>query len=103
MKRLLLFSNSRNHGEGWLDYAMPAIREHFAGARRIAFVPFAGSDHSKYAAMFRERIASEGFEADGVEPDASGAALLDSADAIAIGGGNTWRLLDTLQRASLLD
>lgn len=101
--RLLLLSNSTNHGRRYLDHAMPAVLEWLGAARRLAFVPFALRDHAGYTARARARFAEEGVLVSGITPDAQGRALLDEADAVFVGGGNTFRLLDRLQRSDLLD
>ena len=103
MRRLLLLSNSTNHGQGYLDHAMPAVRERLAGAGRLAFVPFALRDHARYSARVAARFAPEGVEVLAVTPDEAGRAAIEAADAVFIGGGNTFRLLDQLQRAGLVD
>ncbi|MFN0152249.1 MAG: dipeptidase PepE [bacterium] len=101
--RLLLLSNSTNFGSGYLDHAMSAIRDFLGPARRIAFVPFALQNRDAYTAKARERFEREGIELFGLSPDADGAARLARADAVFTGGGNTFRLLDTLERSGLLD
>jgi dipeptidase E len=103
MRRLLLLSNSTNHGEGYLDHAMPAIRELLSGARRLAFVPFALRDQQGYTARARARFAAEGVEVAGVTADARGRDVIEEADAVFVGGGNTFRLLDLLQRSGVLE
>ena len=103
MKRLLLLSNSTNHGSGYLDHAMDAVVSFLGPVRRVLFVPFALRDHEAYAAKARPRFASAGIELRAVTPDAAGAAALEAAEAVFVGGGNTFRLLDRLQRSSLLD
>jgi dipeptidase E len=101
--RLLLLSNSTNHGGGYLDHAMTAVRAHLGPGRRLLFVPFALRDQAAYAARARERFAREGIEVDGL-PDGDGAAArVESAEALFVGGGNTFRLLDRLQRNGLLE
>jgi len=100
--RLFLLSNSTNFGSGYLDHAMDAIREFLGPARRIAFVPFALHDREAYTAKARSRFEREGIDLFGLTPDAAGAARLADADAIFTGGGNTFRLLDTLERSGLL-
>jgi len=70
-------------------------------ARRLAFVPFALRDQAAYTTKVRERFAREGIEVEGLE--SSGADALHDADAVFVGGGNTFRLLDRLQRDGLLD
>jgi dipeptidase E len=103
MRRLLLLSNSTNHGQRYLDHAMPAIVARLAGARRLAFVPFALRDQRGYTERVRGRFAEEGVDVEGVTADAAGRALVEAADAIFIGGGNTFRLLDVLQQSGLLE
>ncbi len=103
MRRLLLLSNSTSFGEGYLDHAMAAVLDHFAGANRIGFVPFALKDRAAYTAKARERFAQAGGEVVEVTADSAGAAVLDEVEGIFVGGGNTFRLLDTLDRAGLLE
>ena len=62
----------------------------------MAFVPFAAHDHAAYTETVRERFGRMGFEIVGVD-------ALDKADAIFVGGGNTFRLLKTLYDRNLLD
>lgn len=100
MKRLLLLSNSTNHGEGFLDHAIERILAFLGPRRRLAFVPFALRDHEGYAAKVRDRFAPAGVEVEEVGRGGSGA--VESAEALFVGGGNTFRLLDQLQRRGLV-
>ena len=93
--RLLLISSSNVHGFGYLDHPEPAIRAFLGAGRRVAFVPFALRDHAAYTAKIRERLARMDLEV--VSTD-----HLDAADAIFVGGGNTFRLLKTLYERDLL-
>lgn len=93
--RLLLISSSNVHGYGYLDHAEPEIRRFLAGLKRVAFVPYAAHDHAAYTSKVRERFALMGFEIAGVEE-------LESAHALFVGGGNTFRLLRTLYDRDLL-
>jgi len=101
--KLLLLSNSTNHGSGYLDHAMEAVLAWLGPLRRIAFVPFALHDHGGYVARVGARFAREGVEVEGVTADPAGTALLDAAEAVFVGGGNTFRLLDRLHRSGLLE
>jgi dipeptidase E len=103
MKRLLLLSNSTNHGAGYLDHATPAIASFLGPVRRLLFVPFALRDHQAYAAKAGTRLAQVGIEVQGLTADRAGALALESAQAVFVGGGNTFRLLDRLQRSGLLE
>jgi dipeptidase E len=103
MRRLLLLSNSTNHGAGYLDHAMEAALSFLGPVRRLLFVPFALRDQEAYAAKARQRFAPAGIDVQGVTADAKGAAALEAAEAVFVGGGNTFRLLDRLQRSGLLE
>lgn len=94
--RLLLISSSNVHGYGYLDQPEPEMRA-FAGAgHRVAFVPFAAHDHDAYMAKIRERLQRMELEVVGIDE-------LSRADAVFVGGGNTFRLLKTLYERNLLD
>jgi dipeptidase E len=101
--RLLLLSNSTNHGSGYLDHAMGAILHHLAGARRLVFVPFALQDRDGYTAKARDRFAREGVEVTGLATTPAGRDQLAAAEAVFVGGGNTFRLLRTLQVTGLIE
>jgi len=101
--RLLLLSNSTQHGQGYLDHAMPAIRDFLGPVRRLVFVPFALHDREDYTARVRSRFEKEGIEVEGLRPDLAAAAVIEGAHAVFVGGGNTFRLLDTLQRTGVLE
>jgi dipeptidase E len=103
MRRLLLLSNSTNHGQGYLDHALPEVRALFGGVKRLLFVPFALHDRAAYAAKARARFVSEGIEVEALTADESGRRAVQSAEAVFVGGGNTFRLLKTLQDAALLE
>ena len=103
MPRLLLLSNSTNHGQGYLDHALPEVRALFHGVKRLLFVPFALYDRATYTAKARARFATEGIDVEALTPDPAGHRRLESAEAVFVGGGNTFRLLKTLQDGGLLE
>ena len=87
--RLLLISSSNVHGFGYFDQPEPFIRDFLGRAKSIAFVPFAQHDHGAYTAKIRERFGRMGIDVFPYED-------VDHAEAIFVGGGNTFRLLRTL-------
>lgn len=101
MRRLLLLSNSTNHGGGYLDHAMERILAFLGPLRRLAFVPFALHDHQGYTAKVRDRFAPAGVEVEGISLEETSG--LETAEALFVGGGNTFRLLDRLQRRGLIE
>ncbi|HEV8702387.1 MAG TPA: dipeptidase PepE [Candidatus Polarisedimenticolia bacterium] len=100
--RLVLLSNSINFGCGYLDHAARAITELFQGARRIAFVPFALADQEGYHERVRLRFGALGLDVHRVMEGGHGRDVLEKSEGIFVGGGNTFRLLDRLQRSDFI-
>ena len=103
MKRLLLLSNSTNNDSGYLDHAIGAIRDVLGRVRRLLFVPFALEDCRGYTKKVRDRLAAEDIEVEGLVDHSDCRALVEAAEAIFLGGGNTFRLLYRLQTNDVLD
>lgn len=97
--RLLLISSSLVHGYGYLDHAEPELRRILEGISTVSFVPFAQQDHAGYTQTVRERLERMGFGVTQV----SNRADVERAEAMFIGGGNTFRLLNQLYERELLD
>lgn len=102
MRRLLLISNSINHGQGFLDHVLPEIDAFLGGVRSLAFIPFAQKDREGASGRVRDRLAAIGVEVATVTADEAGRNLLRNCDATFTGGGNTFRLLKTLQEAQMI-
>jgi len=103
--RLLLISNSTQYGTGYLDHCADAIASFLGhGVKRVTFVPYALFDRDAYAARARARFEAMGYGLDSVH-DAAGGPLraVDDAEALFMGGGNTFRLLDALWRQGLVE
>ncbi len=94
--KLLLISSSLVHGYGYLDHPEPTIKRFLQGKRTVAFAPFAAFDHDAYTTKVRNRFKPMGFDIVPIEQ-------LDRAEAIFVGGGNTFRLLKKLYDRKLLD
>ena len=95
---LLLLSNSTCWGRGYLDHAEEEVAAFLKPARRVLFVPFALHDRTGYAGRVRERFATLGIQIDAATPDEEGLKAVELAEALFVGGGNTFRLLDGLQK-----
>ncbi len=104
--RLLLLSNSRTVGHGYLEHAEPHLRT-FLGTRveRVLFVPYAAvriSFDESAGEMVGPRFREMGYEVDRIDRARSPRAAIRKAQAIVVGGGNTFRLIKTLQDKGLL-
>lgn len=100
-QRLLLISNSTNHGQGYLDHVIGEMDAFLGSIRRLVFVPFALRDREGYGKVARDRLAAVGVEVSVLTADEAGRRLLESAESVFVGGGNTFRLLKTLQDSGL--
>lgn len=101
-KRLLLLSTSKLYGREYLDHAEAEIRDFLGGVGRVLFVPFAIADREGYAAKTRERFRAMGYALESLHETSDKGQAVNDAEAIFIGGGNTFRLLKTLYEFDLL-
>lgn len=92
--KLLLISNSTNAGEAYLAYPMPRIAEFLQGVREIVFVPYAAVtfSYAEYERKVQARFAQIGIRVRSVHRSADPAAMIRRAEAICVGGGNTFAL-----------
>lgn len=100
--RILLISNSTCYGGAYLDHAEAEIRDFLGGARRIAFVPFAMYGRAEYVERTRQRLRAMECSLVSVHDVSNPRRALAQAEAIFVGGGNTFRLLKSLYDWDLL-
>lgn len=104
--KALLVSNS---GRPFLAHCMPHIRDFLGGARRLAFVTAASLyDEAAYHQRARDALGAPPPAGGGVEVlhlrwDREPLVTLDEADALFVGGGNTYALLKRVREAGLLE
>lgn len=102
--RLLLISNSTNAGEGYLEYPKNDIREFLSGVKEVMFVPYAAVTFSfdDYLARVQGRFSEIGIGVRSVHRESNPARALREAEAIIVGGGNTFHLLKAMQEQGLV-
>jgi dipeptidase E len=100
---LLLLSTSKIFGGRYLDFAFDTVTELLRGHKRMVFVPYAVRDHAGYTASVRAALEPAGIELTGLNEVAAPAGAVRDAEAVFIGGGNSFRLLRTLQDQGLVD
>jgi dipeptidase E len=100
--RLLLISNSTLYGSGYLDHAEGEIRAFLGAVKSVLFVPFALHDRDSYAEQARARFDKMGYELDSIHTASEPLKAVRNAEAIFVGGGNTFRLLKALYDQDLL-
>jgi len=106
--RLLLISNSTNAGEAYLDYPKYEIKK-FLGdkVKKVLFIPYAAVTFSfdEYQKKVQDRFSEIGYEVDSIhhyDYDKKKQAIKD-AEAIVVGGGNTFHLTKLMQQQDLLE
>lgn len=105
-KRLLLISNSTNYGEKYLDYTRKYITD-FLGkdVRNIAFIPYAAVDISyvEYTNKVNEVFQELGYTTKSTEDIQGPQKVIEEADAIVVGGGNTFHLIHYMHERGIMD
>ena len=104
--RLLLLSNSKNVGQGYLEHAETAIKD-FLGGRVITvlFVPYAAVrlTYDDFTATVRKRFGELGYGVESVHAASDPCAAVRTAEAIVVGGGNTFHLLKVMHELGLVE
>ena len=104
--KLLLISNSTNAGEAYLDYPKFQIRD-FLGKKPVnaLFIPYAGImfSYDAYEKKVEERFSEIGHHVTGIHRFDDPVKAVEEAEAIVIGGGNTWKLVRMLQLNRLME
>ena len=104
--RLLLISNSTNAGEAYLDYPKYNIKD-FLGENSLncLFFPYAGVTISfdDYEARVKERFAEVGHRVTSIHHASDPVKAVKDAEAIVVGGGNTFQLIKMIQENGLID
>ena len=102
--RLLLISNSTMPGEPYLSYPMPEIAK-FLGIQplKTLFIPFAAVTFSfdTYEARVKERFEALNHPLTSIHHAKDYAKAVNEAEAIVVGGGNTWQLVRMMNDSGL--
>ena len=100
---ILMLSSSRSGNENYLETAKPMIMEHLQGVKTLLFIPFAGVtvDWDKYTQMVQDALPE--ITVQGIHQADNAIEAIAKAEAIAVGGGNTFNLLSEIYQQGLLN
>jgi dipeptidase E len=104
--RLLLLSNSTCYQRGYLEHALGDLKDFLGDSvRKVLFIPYAGVTIAwdTYTAKVREKFDEIGYGLESVHEKSDPEAAVLDAEAVAVGGGNTFCLLRELYETRLIE
>ena len=102
--KLLLISNSTNAGEAYLKYPIAQIGAHLQGVTEVIFIPYAAVTFSydEYESKVQERFNEIGVKVRSIHHEKNPRKAILEAQAICVGGGNTFALTKKMQEQGLM-
>ena len=103
--RMIVASTSTLYGGGYLEYLLPELSNLLENVSSLLFVPYArpgGISHDAYTDGVRSTLQTLGIEVRGIHQFDSAADAVKKAEALFVGGGNTFVLLNRLYQEGLL-
>jgi dipeptidase E len=88
---------------GFLEHATGAIRAVLGDRGSLLFVPFASSEPDAYTSVMRQALAPADIEVTSLHQAGDPTAAVADAQAVFVGGGNSFRLLRTLTTLGVLE
>ena len=101
---LLLISNSTNAGEEYLQYPIQQIGKFLEGVSEVVFIPYAAVtfSYAAYEAKVQNRFNEIGVKVRSIHRAANPRHMIRNAQAICVGGGNTFALAKKMQEQGLM-
>lgn len=107
MKNMLLMSGSKYQNTGYLVHCIPWLKDFLSAykGKTIGFVPYAGVSRSydQYEQLVQQALVDLEMNIISVHRGKQHLDIIEQADVIAIGGGNTFCLLNHLYEHNLLN
>jgi len=102
---LLLLSNSTNYGDPYLFHAKDVIANFLTGITEVLFIPYAGvtTSYDDYEIKVQESMRGSHIQFTSIHHHPNPQRAVREAEAVAVGGGNTFQLLATLQNLKLVE
>jgi len=104
--KLLLISNSTNPGEEYLGWPRKDINNFLegTGVKRVLFIPYAGVSftYDAYEIKVKAVFKLLGYDLYSIHHEADPVLAVAEAEAIAVGGGNTFHLVHELWRTGVM-
>ncbi len=103
--KLLLISNSTNAGEEYLQHPKEQIEQFLKGVKKVLFLPYAAVTFSfdDYEKKVQKRFSEMGVEVESLHRCKEPKKAIREAEAVVVGGGNTFRLLKMIQQLDIIE
>lgn len=105
MKNIIIASTSTVHGTGFLAYILDELKVFFKDVKNILFIPYArpsGISHDEYTEKVSDAFNKIDKNVQGIHTFDNPNEALEKAEAIFVGGGNTFVLLNQLYKLNLI-
>tara|TARA_R110000751_G_scaffold55346_3_gene118789 strand:+ start:122224 stop:122928 length:705 start_codon:yes stop_codon:yes gene_type:complete len=99
---VLMLSSSRVGNEDYLEHAIPMLNQHLLTIKELVFIPFAGVSISWDDYTAKVQSALPNYNVIGIHQFSNASKALENAQAIVVGGGNTFNLLNELYQQDLI-
>ncbi|WP_196886648.1 dipeptidase PepE [Aureivirga sp. CE67] len=106
MKNIIIASTSTVHGQSYLEYILPTLKEFYKGIEEIVFVPYArpgGITHDEYTEIASKGFATIGIKVKGLHTFENPIDAIENAKGIFTGGGNTFVLVNALYENNIIE
>lgn len=106
MRNCIIASTSTIHESEYLEYLLPELKQLFKSVKTITFIPYArpsGITYDAYTSIVKKALKPIGLEVKGLHQFKDIEKALHNAEAIFVGGGNTFVLVKELYRQAIFD
>ncbi|MCF6296947.1 MAG: dipeptidase PepE [Flavobacteriaceae bacterium] len=104
MKKMIVASTSTVYGGAYLEYILPTLKSFFKEIDEILFIPYArpsGISYDEYTEKVNESFAKIAIKVKGIHELENAKIAIKNAQAIFIGGGNTFVLVNEIYQQNL--
>lgn len=105
MKKLIIASTSTIYGGDFLEYLLPTLETFFQGVNTVLFIPYArasGRSYNEYTAIANKAFTKMDKKIIGIHEFDNAKVAVEEAEAIYVGGGNTFELVNQLYKNDLI-
>jgi dipeptidase E len=105
MKNLLLASTSTIYGSEYLEYILPELEIFFIDVKEVLFIPYArpsGISYDEYTQKAQKAFNQINISVKGIHHYKKPSDAIKKAEAVFVGGGNTFELVNQLYKNNIL-